>query len=239
MNGVGRVAVRSSAIGEDSLDASFAGQHATILNVDSEEALLDAVRTIHASARVGWRASRIASSMGLDGEPRIAIVVQQLIDADVAGVLFTRDPVTGANERVIESVWGLGEGVVSGTVTPDSLPHARRRNDRSSAAPAIKDIADPRRADGGTIEVALTPEDAIASDADRRPARARCTRSRSDARRSSARRRTSSGRSRTASCSCCSRAPSRACPQRRRKRSMSRSRRAASPDSHWPRCSRR
>jgi len=116
--GGGAVAVRSSAIGEDSLDASFAGQHATLLNVTTEEDLLRAVRTIHESARAeGALAYR--QKMGVGGEPRIAVVVQRMIDAETAGVLFTRNPVSGANERVIESAWGLGEVVVAGLVTPD------------------------------------------------------------------------------------------------------------------------
>lgn len=158
MNGMSRVAVRSSAIGEDSLDASFAGQHATILNVDSEEALLDAVRTIHASARSDG-AVEYRKKMGLSAEPRIAIVVQRLIDADVAGVLFTRDPITGANERVIESVWGLGEGVVSGTITPDRF---RLRADGTIVErhAATKESAIRVARNGGTAEVALSPEDA-------------------------------------------------------------------------------
>lgn len=159
MNGpAGRVAVRSSAIGEDSLDASFAGQHATILNVDSEAALLDAVRTIHASARSDG-ATEYRKKLGLSGEPRIAVVVQQLIDADVAGVLFTRDPVTGADERVIESVWGLGEGVVSGTITPDSfrVSAGGRIVERRAA---IKEAAIRAVPNGGTAEVPLSPEDA-------------------------------------------------------------------------------
>lgn len=114
----GRVAVRSSAVGEDSAGASFAGQHATVLHVTSLDALRAAIRRIHASAR-DESALAYRANMGLDGAPRMAVVVQRMIDADAAGVLFTRNPVTGANERLIESAWGLGEAVVSGLVTPD------------------------------------------------------------------------------------------------------------------------
>lgn len=119
-----RVAVRSSAVGEDSAGASFAGQHATILNVASEGALIDAVQTIRASAHAG-SALAYRKKMGIEGEPRIAVVVQKMVDADVAGVLFTRNPVTGEDERVIESAWGLGEVVVAGLVTPDRFRVSR------------------------------------------------------------------------------------------------------------------
>jgi pyruvate,water dikinase len=115
-----RVAVRSSAVGEDSIDASFAGQHVTVLNVMSAETLLGAVRTIHDSARTE-SALAYRKKMGVAGEPHIAVVVLEMVDADVAGVLFTRNPVTGADERLIESAWGLGEAVVAGLVTPDQF----------------------------------------------------------------------------------------------------------------------
>jgi EmrB/QacA subfamily drug resistance transporter len=113
-----RVALRSSAIGEDSIDASFAGQHVTVLNVTSEAMLLEAVTTIQESARAE-SALAYRAKMGISGEPRIAMVMMRMIDADAAGVVFTRNPMTGANERVIESAWGLGEAVVAGLVTPD------------------------------------------------------------------------------------------------------------------------
>ena len=113
--GEGAVAVRSSATAEDLADASFAGQHDTFLNVTGSDALLDAVRSCWASlwtpravdyrARLGWNDAGLA----------LAVVVQTMVAADWAGVLFTVDPVTGANDRIlIEAVAGLGESLVSG-----------------------------------------------------------------------------------------------------------------------------
>ena len=116
--GAGRYAVRSSAIGEDSESASFAGQHVTRLGVRGRERILDAIRDVHASGRT-VSALAYRRQLGLDETPRVAIVVQKMIDADRAGVLFTVDPVTGADERVVEASWGLGEAVVAGLVTPD------------------------------------------------------------------------------------------------------------------------
>jgi EmrB/QacA subfamily drug resistance transporter len=149
----GRCAVRSSAIGEDSADASFAGQHATILNVTTDEGLADAIRTIHASAHAE-AAIEYRKRVGVEGEPRIAVVVQQLVDADVAGVLFTRDPITGADERVIEAAWGLGEAVVAGLVTPDRYRIARSGK-VLAREPGVKEIAIRAAADGGTVEEQL------------------------------------------------------------------------------------
>ncbi len=107
----GALAVRSSAVGEDSAEASFAGQHETFLNVDSHPALVDAVRRIRESANFeSTRAYR--RRLGIDGRPRIGVTVQELIVADCARVLFTRDPMSGADELVIEAAWGLGEAVV-------------------------------------------------------------------------------------------------------------------------------
>jgi pyruvate, water dikinase len=113
----GARAVRSSAVGEDSVAASFAGAHCTVLGVCRPDAVVAAVRRVHASGdAAGARAYR--DRLGL-GQPRMGVVVQALVPAEVAGVLFTRDPVTGAPERVIEASWGLGEAVVAGLVVPD------------------------------------------------------------------------------------------------------------------------
>lgn len=118
--GGGPVAVRSSATAEDLPGAAFAGQQDTYLNVIGESALLDAVRRCWGSL---WTERAVAYRVRLGIDPRdvrIAVVVQHMIDADAAGVLFTADPVTGdRGEVVVEASAGLGEAVVSGLVTPD------------------------------------------------------------------------------------------------------------------------
>lgn len=118
--GAGQVAVRSSATAEDLPGAAFAGQQDTFLGVTGADAVIDAVRRCWASL---WtdRALAYRQRLGIaPGEVTIAVVVQALVDADVAGVLFTADPVTGNRQRtVIDASAGLGESVVSGLVTPD------------------------------------------------------------------------------------------------------------------------
>ena len=114
------VAVRSSATAEDLAHASFAGQQDTYLNVVGSAALLDAVRRCFASL---WtdRAVSYRNANGIDHRGvALAVVVQRMIDAAVAGVMFTANPVTGnRTETVIDASPGLGEAVVSGAVNPD------------------------------------------------------------------------------------------------------------------------
>ena len=157
----GRVAVRSSGVGEDAGEASFAGQHATVLNAASAAALIHAIVEVRQSAHT---ASALAyrARMNIAGPPRIAVVVQRLVDADCAGVLFTRHPTTAARERLIEAAWGLGEIVVSGAVVPDSyrLDPEGRILERTLG---VKDIALRLHAGGGTAEVAV--DDARAREA--------------------------------------------------------------------------
>lgn len=147
----GLVAVRSSAVGEDSATASFAGQHATVLGVRGVDALVRAVREVHASAR-DEAARSYRRKLGLDPDPRMGVVVQQLVQAEVAGVLFTRDPVTGEDVRVIEASWGLGEAVVQGLVTPDRYVLSRDGT-VLVADPGEKDRMIRWSEEGGTEEV--------------------------------------------------------------------------------------
>lgn len=126
--GAGPVAVRSSATAEDLPGAAFAGQQDTFLDVEGEPALLDAMQKCWASL---WsdRAVAYRQRRGIDDAAvRMAVVVQRMVPAEVAGVAFTANPVTGARtEIVVDAGLGLGEAVVSGTVTADHLVVDRRR----------------------------------------------------------------------------------------------------------------
>ncbi len=120
--GGGAVAVRSSATAEDLADAAFAGQHDTFLNVTGEQAVLEAVRGCWTSL---WtdRAIAYRQRHGVGHrDVRIAVVVQRMVPAEIAGVLFTSNPVTGnPRELVLDASPGLGESVVSGLVTPEHV----------------------------------------------------------------------------------------------------------------------
>lgn len=147
----GLVAVRSSAVGEDSASASFAGQHATVLGVASGDQLAGALREVMDSAHTA-AARAYRHKLGLAPEPRMGIVVQRLVRAEVAGVLFTRDPLSGADVRLIEASWGLGEAVVQGLVTPDRFRVARGGAVLEQSA-GDKDLELCWSAQGGTREV--------------------------------------------------------------------------------------
>jgi pyruvate,water dikinase len=147
------VAVRSSAVDEDGAHASFAGQHETYLNVIGAEAVAEAVERCWDSASAE-RALEYRRQQGLpvDGV-RLAVLVQHLVRADVAAVVFSANPLTGSRgEVVINASWGLGESIVGGTVTPDTFVVSKR-----DLAVADRRVADKRRmtvsVPGGTREV--------------------------------------------------------------------------------------
>jgi pyruvate,water dikinase len=146
--GADRVAARSSAVGEDSAGASFAGVHLSRLNVLSTDELLDAVAAIVASASTPL-ARDYRARLDIAGAPRMAVLIQPLIDADCAGVMFTRNPVDGADERIIEAAWGLGETVVGGIAEPDRY-RMRRGGAIVSREIGDKDVQIVARPAGGT-----------------------------------------------------------------------------------------
>ena len=152
----GPLAVRSSAVDEDGADASFAGQHLTLLNVPSVDDVRAAVQEIWWSANSD-SAITYRQRVNLFTRPSIGVVVQSLLSPDVAGVLFTQNPINGADERLIEASWGLGEVVVAGRVIPDSF-----RMDRDGTwlerTPGVKKIAIRASPDGGTYEQVVEAE---------------------------------------------------------------------------------
>jgi pyruvate,water dikinase len=155
------VAVRSSATAEDTEAASFAGMNETFLNVRGPDAVVDAVRRCWASlfgARtVFYRAKRGFGQADMD----IAVVVQRQIQATRAGVMFTIDPASGDTGRlVIEGSFGLGEAVVSGSVSPDRYLVAKA--DLAIAAREVrrKELAIESLPDGGTTTRELSADEA-------------------------------------------------------------------------------
>lgn len=147
------VAVRSSALDEDGPSASFAGQHDTHLNLLGLDAVLTAIdgtwRSLRSDAAMAYRRRH---GLGVDGLA-LAVLVQKMVPADVAGVAFSVDPVSGRRDRIVVSAsWGLGESVVGGTVTPDEWTL-----DKETLAVVDTRHADKRRmtvsTPGGTREV--------------------------------------------------------------------------------------
>lgn len=115
----GLVAVRSSATAEDLPEASFAGQQRTFLNIRGEDAVVTAVQACWASL-FEPRAIFYRSEQRIDHESvGIAVPVQKMVQSETSGVMFTVDPMTNEDEITIEAVYGLGEAVVSGDITPD------------------------------------------------------------------------------------------------------------------------
>jgi phosphoenolpyruvate synthase/pyruvate phosphate dikinase len=114
-------AVRSSAMSEDSTQASFAGEFETVLNVHSDEQIRKAVHTVYHSKQ-NERVQAYSRAKGLSETQEIAVIVQLLVPAQVSGVMFTANPLTGERDQVmLSAAWGLGEAIVSGQVTPDTL----------------------------------------------------------------------------------------------------------------------
>lgn len=152
------VAVRSSATAEDLVDLSFAGQQETFLNIRGTDAVLDAVKRCWASlwtARaIGYRAQHNIDHSAVS----LAVVVQQLVLADAAGILFTANPITGRRDQaMLTATWGLGEAIVGGLVTPDTLVV-----DKATGRVISRETADKQmmtvRAESGTEEQPV-PED--------------------------------------------------------------------------------
>jgi pyruvate,water dikinase len=143
------VAVRSSATAEDLPGMSFAGQQESFLNIRGADAVLEAIRRCWASlwtARaIGYRARHgIAPA-----DVALAVVVQELAPADAAGIMFTANPLTGARDQLlINAAWGLGESVVGGQVTPDTIVIDRRSGAVVERQISTKEVMTVRDATG-------------------------------------------------------------------------------------------
>jgi pyruvate,water dikinase len=156
------VAVRSSSAAEDSVEHSFAGEHDSYLGVVGADEVSDAVRKCWASlftARaIAYRARRGLSAT----DDAMAVVVQHMVDARAAGVFMTLNPVNGDRSKVVvESVWGLGEPLVSGTATPDRFivdKVTREVLERTVATKTHRAVLDPLTGRGITRSEVL-PED--------------------------------------------------------------------------------
>ncbi|HEU4493944.1 MAG TPA: PEP/pyruvate-binding domain-containing protein, partial [Rubrobacteraceae bacterium] len=159
------VAVRSSATAEDLPTASFAGQQESFLNVVGKEPLLEAVRRCWASL---WtdRAVSYRASNGID--PRsayLAVAVQRMVEAEVAGVLFTSDPLTGRRRQaLIDASFGLGEAVVSGAVNPDHFVVDTRTGEILERRPGDKRVVIRAQKGGGTRRFELQEEELSLTD---------------------------------------------------------------------------
>ncbi|QPV62560.1 pyruvate, phosphate dikinase [Halosimplex litoreum] len=153
-------AVRSSATAEDLPGASFAGQHETVLDVSGPEAVVAAVRACQASLFTD-RAIAYRARNGIDhGEVSMAVVVQEMVDADASGIAFTADPVTGTRTvTTIDAGYGLGEAQVGGRVTADTV-----RVDERSGEILDYRVGEPEQAvrptgGGGTERVPVSEAD--------------------------------------------------------------------------------
>jgi pyruvate, water dikinase len=152
------VAVRSSARAEDSESASYAGQQETHLHVRGLDEVVRRVRDCWASF-FSERALFYRGRKGSLDDLGMAVVVQRMVAADVAGVLFTRDPVQRRRDRmVVEAVFGLGEAAVSGHVTPDHFVIARDGEVKKSRI-AVQPFAVVSAPVGGTEERELSAEE--------------------------------------------------------------------------------
>jgi rifampicin phosphotransferase len=149
--GSGAVAVRSSATAEDLPEAAFAGQQETFLNIIGEQALIDAVRACWMSL---WseRAILYRSRQNVDQTTvKLAVVVQRMVPADAAGVMFTANPVSGKrDELIIDASPGLGEAVVSGMVTPDHFTVDKRSRRVKEQSLGRREVVIRPKMGGGT-----------------------------------------------------------------------------------------
>ena len=152
------VAVRSSATAEDLPGASFAGQQETYLNVRGEDEVVEKVKKCWSSLYTP-RAIYYRVQKGFRHEDvSIAVVVQKMVNSEKSGVMFTSHPVTGDKIAIIEAIFGLGEAIVSGMVTPDHYEYDRVQRKITVVKIAEKKFMLTRGEDGKTVKVELDEE---------------------------------------------------------------------------------
>jgi pyruvate,water dikinase len=148
------VAVRSSATAEDLPTASFAGQQDTYLNIRGTDDLLEHVRHCWASL---WTARAVSyrTKQGFDHrQVYLAVVIQAMIESEVAGIMFTANPITGnRDEALLNASWGLGEAIVSGLVTPDTFTVRKSDGHVVSRDLGAKERTIEYAREGGTVEM--------------------------------------------------------------------------------------
>jgi len=150
------VSVRSSATAEDLGDASFAGQQESFINVKGNPEVIQKVKQVFASIFTA-RSVYYRKKKGFDDFVGISAIVQKMINSDKSGVIFSKNPITGSEEILIEAVFGQGEGIVSGKIKPDQ--HTVKRDfEVTSEKISDKKLAIIRTAGGQTKTVQLTPE---------------------------------------------------------------------------------
>jgi len=158
------VAVRSSATAEDLPDASFAGQQETYLNMRGAEDVFNAVRRCWASL-YGARAIFYRVEQGFEHDKvNLSAIVQKMVDSEKSGVMFSSQPSTGEPLVVIEGAWGLGESVVSGSVSPDNFVVDRKTRNILSKYIATKEtmiIRDPNTQKTVTVNVPEEKKEAV------------------------------------------------------------------------------
>jgi pyruvate,water dikinase len=151
------VAVRSSATTEDLADASFAGQQESFLNIKGKTELILTIKKCFASLFTS-RATYYRNKKGYrHTKASLAVVVQRMVDSDKSGVTFSRDPTNQTKDIIVEAVFGLGEGIVSGTITPDAYLVSRELEIIKKTI-SDKKIAVTRDSGGGQTIVKLSPE---------------------------------------------------------------------------------
>ncbi len=157
------VAVRSSATAEDLPDASFAGQQETYLNTQGSEDVFNNVRKCWASL-YGARAIFYRVEQGFEHDKvNLSAIVQMMVDSEKSGVMFSSQPSTGEAQVVIEGAWGLGESVVSGSVSPDNYVVDRKTKNITSRYIASKEIMiirDPKTQKTVTVKVPAKKKEA-------------------------------------------------------------------------------